>query len=165
MRFLPLVLLVLSACASTPSAPELFPAPWQSAALAGVPPVYRAEWQKAENRSTCALVAFADHGSVTNAIPRRANFSGGWAVAFDTPSKRSAFGIAGTGTTSAGSYQWPDGFQWSDGSSATYGLEGGTGPNHLAYVTIAGQQCLYNVWSAMGKEHLEHLLRQMRFVE
>ena len=155
----------LTACASTPAPAELPQAPWQQPALTNVPQVFRSEWQKAENRSTCALVAFADHGNVIGATPRRANFSGGWAVAFDTPSRRSAFGIAGTGTTPEGSYQWPDGIRWSDGSSASYGLEGGTGPNHLAYVTIAGQECLYNVWSALGKEHLEHLLRQMRFVK
>jgi hypothetical protein len=131
-----------------------------------VPSVYRAEWQKAENRSTCALVAFADTGDPgRGATPRRATFSGGWAVAWDLPSQRSAFGIAGTGTAwTSDTYQWPDTIAWSDGSKATWGLEGGSGPRHLAYVSIAGQGCLYNVWSSLGEDHLQYLLRQMRFV-
>ncbi|HUP44897.1 MAG TPA: hypothetical protein VM779_05230 [Thermoanaerobaculia bacterium] len=29
---------------------------------------------------------------------------------------------------------------------------------------IAGQECLYNVWSAHGEEHLESLIGQIRFV-
>ncbi|HEU4521256.1 MAG TPA: hypothetical protein VFT12_04580 [Thermoanaerobaculia bacterium] len=165
MRF-PIVFLatmaLLSACTSaTSSAPA---PPWQGEALTSVPEVYRSAWNGAENRSTCALVAFAN--TPADATPRRANFSGGWAVAYDTPSQRSAFGIAGTGTSAdAGStYQWPDEIVWSDGSHVSYGLEGGTGPNHLAYLRIEGQDCLYNVWSARGEEHLVGLLQQIRFV-
>jgi hypothetical protein len=61
--------------------------------------------------------------------------------------------------------EWPHWLRWSDGSSAGYGPEGGTGPNQLAYLTIAGQQCLYNVWSRLGRTHLEQLLRTLRFVD
>ena len=75
--------------------------------------------------------------------------------------------MAGSGgLASEPSYSgWADSIAWSDGSKADYGPEGGTGPNQLAYVRIAGQQCLYNVWSRLGKEHLELLLRELRFVE
>jgi hypothetical protein len=155
-----LLSLVFVACTSSSSTPR---APWSAAPITDVPDVYRTEWRNAENRSSCALIAFANPPA--GATPRRANFSGGWAVAYDTPSQRSAFGIAGTGAdASASSYQWPDRQEWSDGSSATWGLEGGTGPNHLAYVRIAGQGCLYNVWSAGGEEQLRSLLGQLRFV-
>jgi hypothetical protein len=100
------------------------------------------------------------------ATPRAATFSGGWAVAYDLPAIRSAFGVAGTGATIEGHIydQWPNRIEWADGSFAEYGLEGGTGPNHLAYLRIAGQRCLYNVWSRLGQEHLEFLLEQLRFV-
>ena len=159
-----LIALTLAACAT--SSDQTQPAPWQHAPLRSVPQVYRAEWERAANRSTCALVAFSDTAGARDATPRRANFSGGWAVAYDTPSKRSAFGIAGTGTTSTGTtYEWPNGRKWSDGSTATWGLEGGTGPNYLAYVHIAGQDCLYNVWSAIGEEHLVQLIEGIRLVE
>ena len=49
---------------------------------------------------------------------------------------------------------------------AGYGLEGFTmGPDWLAYVIVPGQSCLYNVWSSIGQEHLEHLVDHLRVVE
>jgi len=55
-------LLLLAACTTT-TAPLPARAPWRSdpIARAEIPPVYVTEWEKAENRSTCALV-----------VPRRA---------------------------------------------------------------------------------------------
>ena len=127
-----------------------------------------AEWKKAENKSTCAPVAFAFTGSAgEGAAPRRANFSGGWAVAFDQPNKRSAFGIAGAGVEGSDedTARWPHQKQYPDGSSAGWGLEGDTGPGWLGYVHIASQGCLYNIWSNLGRAHLEFLLGQIRYVE
>lgn len=148
----------------TPPAP-----PWQQPALAAadVPAVFIEAWRQAANRERCALIAPASVGSATGATPRRANFGGGWGVAWDLPDLRSAFGVAGTGVDAAEpSYaEWPYSRTWSDGSTAGYGLEGGTGPNHLAYLRIGGQGCLYNVWSRLGREHLEDLLEQLRFIE
>ena len=166
-RDLALFLLIAVACTTT-TAPDQQAPPWTEKTLAEseVPPVYAAEWQKAENRGTCALLAFRDLGAGANATPRAAQFSGGWAVAYDTADTRSAFGIAGTGTNSSDpSYaSWPHVIGWADGSTVGYGPEGGTGPNQLAYLRVSGQGCLYNVWSRLGREHLEHLLGQLRFV-
>jgi hypothetical protein len=143
-------------------------APWSHATLprSSLPAVFVKEWNKAENRNTCALVAFAALPGAEHAKPRRANFSGGWAVAYDLPDQRSAFGIAGTGSRAdEPSYAgWPQRRSWRDGSSAGYGPEGGQGPNQLAFLKIAGQECLYNVWSRISREHLEQLLEQIRFV-
>jgi hypothetical protein len=165
MRLL-IALLLLASCATAP-APKL--APWRAAPLPRneVPRVYVTQWEKAENRSTCALIAprsLGDEGQA--ATPRAANFSGGWAVAYDLPDLRSAFGVAGAGVRAGDpSYdKWPYVQQWDDGSRAEYGPEGGTGPNQLAYVKIQGQDCLYNVWSRLGRSHLEHLLRELRLV-
>src|SRR5687768_4324807 len=101
------------------------------------------------------------------ATPRAATFSGGWAVAYDLPNLRSAFGVAGAGVKAGDpSYdKWPYVQEWGDGSKVEYGPEGGQGPNQLAYLHIAGQDCLYNVWSRLGKEHLELLIRELRLVE
>ena len=158
-------LLLLAACATTPPPPA---PPWRGETLpsASVPSVYVTEWQKAENRDTCAVIAPRSIGEVVGATPRRANFSGGWAVAYDLPNLRSAFGIAGAGVKASDpSYdKWPYVQEWGDGSRVEYGPEGGTGPNQLAYVRIQGQDCLYNVWSRLGREHLELLLRELRFV-
>jgi hypothetical protein len=154
------------AAAPEPTPPEFDPAPWSAPPLAAgdVPAVYLQQWRKADNRSTCALLAPA--GPATgDARPRAATFSGGWAVAYDEPGLRSAFGIAGAGVPADGSsYEWPDTIAWADGSSAGYGPEGGTGPNTLAFLQVAGQGCLYNVWSRHGSAHLVELLDSLRFV-
>lgn len=148
-------------------APERFAAPWSRDTLAydRVPAEYLQAWRAAENRSSCALIA-PSNPRVSNARPRIAHFAGGWAVAYDTPSVRSAFGVAGTGTSPETPTHdaWPHRRRWADGSSAGWGPEGGTGPNQLAYLSIAGQSCLYNVWSRLGEEHLSTLLLQLRFV-
>ncbi len=157
--------LLLTACATTV---DTAGPPWRGETLpqSSVPAVYLTEWQKAENRDTCAPIAPRSIGDVRDATPRRANFSGGWAVAYDLPNLRSAFGVAGAGVKAGDpSYnKWPYVLSWDDGSRAEYGPEGGTGPNQLAYVKIQGQDCLYNVWSRLGREHLELLLRELRFV-
>ena len=154
---------------SCASGPQSSRAPWAAAPLkaADIPRVYGEQWRGAENRSTCALFAFSNLGEGASAIPRGATFSGGWAVAYDLPGTRSAFGIAGTGVRAADSTykDWPFTRRWPDGSLAEYGPEGGSGPNQLAYLRIADQGCLYNVWSRLGREHLEHLLDATRRVE
>jgi hypothetical protein len=161
-------LLLLAACTTAPKALPRS-APWRAEPLARatVPAVYFEQWQKAENRATCAVIAPRSLGPEgEEATPRAANFSGGWAVAYDLPSVRSAFGVAGAGVKASDpSYnEWPYVYDWGDGSKVEYGPEGGQGPKQLAYVKIQGQDCLYNVWSALGREHLELLLRELRFV-
>jgi hypothetical protein len=148
---------------------QLAAAPWSALKLKSdeIAAIYRTQWQKAENRQSCALLVPASLGDGAGATPRAAAFSGGWAVAYDRGSRRSVFGIAGSGgAPDSTTYDaWPNRIRWSDGSSAGYGPEGGTGPNQLAYLRVAGQDCLYNVWSRLGVAHLEFLLSQLRFVE
>ena len=166
-----LLLLLLTACTSTSNdGPLPRNAPWRAEPLAraSVPEVYSVQWQKAENRATCALIAPRTLGSAgADATPRAANFSGGWAVAYDLPNLRSAFGVAGAGVKAGDpSYdKWPYAYEWGDGSTVEYGPEGGEGPNQLAYLRIEGQDCLYNIWSRLGRDHLELLLRELRMVE
>ncbi|MGH7444301.1 MAG: hypothetical protein ACREKM_05470, partial [Longimicrobiales bacterium] len=183
-----LLILALAACAGassesepppspapSPPAPQPEPeppqvaAPWAGERLASsaVPSMLLTEWREADNRETCAPLAPASLGEWEAATPRAATFSGGWAVAWDLPEARSAFGVAGTGVdASEPAYsEWPYHLEWSDGSSAEYGLEGGTGENWLAYLRVNGQDCLYNVWSHVSREHLESLLAQLRYVD
>ncbi|SDW06377.1 hypothetical protein [Lysobacter enzymogenes] len=143
-------------------------APWQGAAVPAqsVPAVYLAEWKKAKNRDRCAPLALVGAEKEAGLKVRRASFSDGWAVAYDAPDQRSAFGIAGTGLDIDGKgYRFPNNLSWSDGSKVSYGLEGGTGPGYLGYLEVAGQRCLYNIWSARGQKHLESLLLSLRKVQ
>lgn len=146
-----------------------------------------AEWRKAENRRVCAPLAFATtRGGGGRA--RRAYFGGGWGVAFDRPGLRSAYGIAGTGVLPGDeapigdqrailAAQWPyvralPGLR--PQTFAGYGIEGarpfttddpsGRGQNLLAYVRVPGERCLYNVWSKLGRAHLELLLDSLRAI-
>lgn len=169
---------LLAACSSGGSEPPDMPAPspgptpaaapWTAPPLAAssVPQELLTAWSRAENRSSCAPLAFVPSVVRAGATPRVATFGGGWGVAYDLPEQRSAFGIAGTGVRAAEpSYdEWPNRRTWADGSSVGYGPEGGSGPNQLAYLRVAGQGCLYNVWSRLGQAHLETLLESLRLV-
>ena len=150
-----------------------------------------AEWRKAENRTACAPLALASDAGGSGK-PRRANYSGGWAVAFDRPKVRSAYGFAGPGlipddrrlheeNVAALEKQWPYARRFGQdenlpaGSFAGYGVEGadsyapsnpdGRGQQSLAYLRIPGQLCQYNVWSKLGRAHLEALLENLRIVQ
>jgi hypothetical protein len=105
-------------------------------------------------------------GAGAGARPRRAEFYGGWAVAYDQPSLRSAFGVAGVGMPfdEHADQRWPNHVRWADGSHAGYGLEGDTGPGYLAYLVVEGTGCFYNVWSNISEDHLLDLLSSLRRV-
>lgn len=172
----------LFACGTTTTVPDSETGtspPWEGDVLGSseVPSVLLEQWRNAENREHCAAVAFATTG-VDQATARSANFSGGWAVAWDLPAGpgvtpdgsycpdcgRGAFGLAGTGVEpSPDTYDdWEFEKTYSDGSKVGYGPRG---EQWLAYLEIAGQRCLYNVWSWRGREHLEQLIGQIRMVE
>lgn len=144
-----------------------------------------AEWRKADNRARCAPLALADTAS-GEATARRANFAGGWGIAFDMTGQRSAFGVAGAGLMDRDRLstrrakleaQWPlmrDLDALPEPSFAGYGVEGaeaypaenpeGYGMKSVAYLRVAGQDCLYNVWSNISRAHLEALLENLRVV-
>lgn len=145
----------------------------------------RAEWAKSKDREDCGPLAFTTDGGAP-ATARRADFSGGWGVAFDTPQVRSAYGVAGPGVID-GDEAPPAaqaerlGRQWPHFTTlarlpapafAGYGVEGaqdfpadnpdGRGLNAVAYLRVGGERCTYNVWSRLGRAHLEVLLDSLR---
>lgn len=160
------------------------------AAIAVVPwlgeKIARAEWSGAANRDTCAPLALKSDAKAGGKA-RAASFSGGWAVAFDQPDRRSAYGFAGVGALPEDKLdfavlvdrlakQWPYVRRWDagdnlpSGSATGYGLEGfqdypagssGFGRQSVAYLRIPGQSCLYNIWSRLGRDHLELMLGEL----
>src|SRR5262245_48038823 len=93
------VFVVLAAAAAPALALADEPPPWAADPVARgqVPKVYLDEQAKADNKATCPLLVITDVGVGKGAKPRRANFAGGWAVAYDRKGQRSAFGVAGAG--------------------------------------------------------------------
>lgn len=149
--------------------------------------IARAQWAKADNRAQCAPLGLLSDGRARG-VARSANFSGGWAVAFDLPGMRSAYGFAGPGLLPDDALpdtvqrarltkQWPsmrDLRGLPAPAYAGYGLVGAqpypaTNPTgkrleSLAYLRIAGQGCTYNVWSRLSRAHLESLLDNLRLL-
>jgi hypothetical protein len=146
------------------------PPPWENPRIIerSVPNIYISEWKKAENKNRCQPLVLLGAERELGVKMRRAEFAGGWAVAYDLPGERSAFGIAGTGLDlkpNDSTYNFPNTIAWNDGSSVSYGLEGGTGPGYLAYLRVSGQSCLYNIWSKRGKTHLEQSISSLRQIK
>lgn len=211
IEMLPVIAAVLAGCSPAPQdrpaehRPDESPAsrpadaPEQPPRAADAPPriallgesIALAEWRKADNRADCAPIALHSDGGAPDAKARRANFGGGWGVAFDLPGQRSAFGFAGTGLlpedraafaakVEALERQWPHLRRWGagenlpDGSAAGYGVMGaapypdsnpaGHRLHSIAYLRIPGQACQYNVWSQISRVHLETILGLLRIV-
>lgn len=146
------------------------------------------EWRRSKSPKQCGPLAFKQTGDPSARV-RRAEFSGGWGVAYDTPSIRSAYGVAGPGVIGTDSLgpaqqrarlarQWPlrrELEQFPRPSFAGYGVEGagaypkdnpdGRSLNSLAYVRVRGQACTYNVWSRLGRAHLEFLLENLVLID
>ncbi|MFM6932511.1 MAG: hypothetical protein ACKOUT_09745 [Novosphingobium sp.] len=146
------------------------------------------EWRLSQSPKLCGPLAFKQTGD-TSARVRRAEFSGGWGVAYDTPTTRSAYGVAGPGVIGTDRFgparqrarlarQWPlfrELDQFPAPSFAGYGVEGasaypkdnldGRGLNSVAYLRVRGQTCTYNVWSRLGRAHLEFLLENLVLID
>lgn len=197
---------VPSATATAPSSPSATvpaPTPTPNAPPATEPPVTAAPWAgptlpqaavssllvAAWNESDRAGPALYPEGVEVlhpEATARRADFSGGWGLAWDRPDGpgraidgsycadcgRSAFGVAGTrsdtvlddlGGAPLGTVTW------SDGSRAAWFYEGFAAPASgaplLAYLELPEYPVLYQVWSFLGEDDLMTLLGRLRLVE
>lgn len=154
-----------------------FNAPWRQPAISAtaVEAVYSREWAKSETQAKCPLLALPKTAAaqLANRSVRRANFSGGWGVAYDLPNERSAYGVAHSGISEPVGQAaiWQDYHLYNDGTELTYGREGGDPQGKwLAYLTLgiqyspAGEHCFYNIWSQQSKTHLEQIITELRLV-
>ena len=147
------------------SEPSLPPSPFTKTVVTNkISPAYLDEWQKAANRHTCAIIALPNDAVSQHkgAKAHRVDAAGGWAVAYDLPDLDSAYGIPGMGMKADAASQWHNKLTWDDSSTAGFGLVNGDSPNYQANVHVAGQECDYNVWSAISEEHLEQMLNDLR---
>ena len=146
-------------------------APWNNPAIdiSATDAIYYQEWMKSDNKSVCPILALPKQASshLARHSVRRARFSGGWGVAYDLPNSRSMYGVANTGIINSdeAAYDWPYNIYYTDGSKVGYGHEGGNPTaSWLAYV-VTPNNCMYNVWSAQGKTHLEQMIADLRMVK
>lgn len=160
-------------------------APWSNERLAmrDAPRPLVQAWQHADNRGWCAPIAPASDVALVGAQARRSSFEGGWAVEFDKQGApgigrdgntcstcgRGAFGIAGTSMNRDSIDEASVTPAWNDGSRAEYqstdAEEDPSKAGAVATIVMPGQECVYQVWSFLGQEHLNELVSSLRFVD
>ena len=109
--------------------------------------------------------------NIKTAQSRAANFSGGFAVAYDLKNYkgkplRSAYGVANAGTTSKRDlYQgWAYRKNYADGSYVTLGREGNNPQGKMLAYLVLNNGCFYNIWSQLSSEHLQKMIAHLRYV-
>jgi hypothetical protein len=156
-------------------------APWAAGRLesTSVPDALLTSWRDADNRSWCAPVAPA---AIEGAIARAGSVYGGWSVEFDQAGApgvrangaacprcgRAAFGVVGTAMAPEDAVD-PDAEvapapTFNDGSRAEIAAAAARGEAASATIVVAGQGCVYQVWSFLGEEHLRGLVGSLRLV-
>ena len=160
-------------------------APWAAAHLtrSSAPPAVMRAWMTADNRDWCAPLVPA---TLDGATPRITQFEGGWAVEFDKAGLpgittsgrlcrscgRGAFGIAGTAVmvddedpNEAEEIAFRDGSRLRLEVPVGDDEETADAGGMVASIKIRGQDCVYQVWSFAGDEHLERLVQELRFID
>jgi hypothetical protein len=160
-------------------------APWSAPAMSAheAPRQILTAWENADNRDHCAPLATRSMGVAEGAHARTSELSGGWLVEFDHPGLpgvdrqgrecdtcgRSVVGIAGT-SIAPDALIAPDADTlsptYSDGSHAEIEVVDADGESVASVTfTIAGQSCVYEVWSLLGPDHLAEVVSGLRLVE
>ncbi|MDQ1491677.1 MAG: hypothetical protein QOJ23_4191 [Actinomycetota bacterium] len=164
--------------ATAPDGPP--PAPWQAKAVhrSAVPPAYVTAWDRARNRTSCALLFPLDGGPALNgarATGERTPDDNGWDI-FLTNGAGSieVLGLFDGATRPDTTSDAPRYTRtWADGSVARYTVDVGNAapgtfdPNSSpfeAVLTIPGQGCGYRIYDTLGKDHLEAVFDRLRFM-
>ena len=138
--------------------------------------LYLLEWEgEAGAPDSCPLLAFANLGDVQiDGVVRRADSSGEMLLAWDRTFGPGHNGFSqpcqdcGRGVVGLGTFQFSQIFdreithEWSDGSKAA-AFEGFYGTE--LHLQPTGFDCIYWMWSHLGREHVDYLLTQLRRVE
>jgi len=134
-------------------------------------------WSQADNRGWCAPLVPA---GLEELVSRATPLDGGWSLEVDRrgapgiredgrPCRRcgrAAFGIAGTSMPADAMIDVDTDEapapSYADGSVAEVAPEEEGVAS--ATITVAGQGCVYTLWSFLGEEHLQELISELRFV-
>jgi hypothetical protein len=158
--------------------------PWSEAPLASneAPAAVMSAWEHADNRAACAPIAPRELGDAgRSARARVGDFDGGWSVEFDQRGQpgiarngeicercgRGVFGIAATNLSpsdlvaedSTAEAPQPS---FADGSHVTVEQ---SAENEPVAATIAIGDCVYQVWSFLGEDHVRELVGSLRVVD
>jgi hypothetical protein len=158
----------------TPAAPWLAP----PVKRRDVPAPFVEAWERAQNRSTCALLV------PSGVLPRMEGATPSSALTpqdrgWDILLRKEAGIIEILGLFSRADQpedRAPASFtrRWSDGSELRYGPEAGGGPGVSAdpeanpfegVLTVPTQDCAYRVYDTLGLSHFELVVDRLRFVE
>ena len=176
--------LELAELAPAPDLSALPPSPWSEEPMTrqDAPAVLLSAWSHAPNREACAPIAPRSLGEGAGARARAGELDGGWSLEFDRRGQRgigrdgqicercgrATFGVAGTAMTPE---ELADLEHGADAPPASFrdGSHAAVSPEEdgvvAATITIAGQGCVYQVWSFLGQAHVEELVRELRRVD
>ncbi len=174
-----------SAAVALPEHVEAAPAaaaPWGAEHLAAdaAPRQLLQAWGRAENQGWCAPLAPATLGAGQGARARAGAAPGGWSLEYDRRGTagigadgglcetcgRGAFGVTGTAMSAEDAEDLL-------GAGATVLADGGRidvqsgsdDPAAVATLVVPGQDCVYQVWSFLGRPHLDELVASLRLVD
>lgn len=155
-------------------------APWRATPVprSAVPPPYVAAWEKAGNRTTCALLFPTDGGSEmprTEATGSATPGDNGWDIFLNSASGTvEVLGLFDKVTPQERRSQGPSYTKsWADGSEARYRPEAGNlAPGSYdadrspfeAVLTLPDQRCAYRIYDTLGRTHLESLFDRLRLM-
>jgi hypothetical protein len=157
-------------------------APWSAERLAqpAAPRALLQAWRRADNSGWCAPLAPTSLGAGEGARARSGAYAGGWSLEFDQRGSagmtaagevcetcgRGSFGIAGTSMSAEEAEDLV-------GATATVLADGGRidvqtsseDPASVATIVVPGQDCVYQVWTFLGRAHLDQLVASLRLVD
>ena len=162
------------------AAGDLPAAPWRTSAVPrpAVPPPYVTAWDRARNRTTCALLYPTDGGpelAGATATSGKTPEDKGWDIFLTGPAGSVEVLALFDKSTQTGKPTAIPSFTktWADGSSAKYAPDEGnavlgTGdPSSSpfeAVLTLPDQECAYRIYDSLGKAHLESLFARLRLM-
>ena len=159
---------------------DQLPAPWREATVprSKVPPAYLEAWDRAANRTTCALLFPVDGGPEmqdAKATSGPTPDDKGWDIFLTGPAGSiEVLALFDKATQTARPAITPSFTRtWADGSVARYAPDVGSAapgtydPNTSAFeavLILPDQSCAYRIYDGLGQTHLESVFDRLRLL-